>query len=47
MNIKVWISDQGEAFEGTQVELMSEYGIKQRNGFSRPSGALDKNGDRW
>ena len=47
MKIKVWISDQGEVFEGTQAALMREYGIKQKNGFSRPSGAVDKNGDRW
>lgn len=47
MKIKVWISDQGEVFEGTQADLMREYGIKYKKGFSRPSGAADKNGDRW
>ena len=45
--MNIWISDQGEVFEGTKAALMREYGIKQKNGFNRPSGALDKNGDRW
>ena len=47
MKMKVWISDQGETFEGTQADLMREYGIKYKKGFSRPSGAADENGDRW
>ena len=47
MKIKVWVSDQGEVFEGIQADLMREYGIKYKKGFSRPSGAVDKNGDRW
>ena len=44
---KTFISDQGEIFEGSQKELMNQYGIKQRNGFKRASGAVDANGDRW
>lgn len=45
--VKTFISDQGEIFEGTRQELMSEYGIKHSRGFIRPSGAVDSNGDRW
>lgn len=44
---KTFISNQGEVFEGTQKELMNTYGIKHKMGFSRPSGAVDDNGDRW
>ena len=45
--IKVWVSNQGEMFEGTQADLMRKYGIKQHNGFKRATGAVDANGDRW
>ena len=45
--VNVYVSNQGEIFEGTQAQLCKEYGIKQRNGFTRPTGALDSNGDRW
>lgn len=42
-----YISNQGETFTGTQKELMATYGIKNRVGFNRPSGAPDASGDRW
>lgn len=44
---KTWISTTGEVFEGSKNALMKAKGIKQKNGFSRPAGALDMNGDRW
>ena len=45
--VNVYISTQGEIFTGTQAELCKEYGIKQKNGFKRKSGAVDASGDRW
>ena len=45
--MKVWINTEGEVFEGSKNALIKEKGIKQKNGFSRPSGALDKDGNRW
>ena len=47
MKTKVWMSTEGEVFEGTAAELMREYGIKHRKGLSRPSGAVDAEGARW
>lgn len=44
---KTFVSDQGEIFEGTQAELMKSRGIKHKMGFSRKSGAVDADGDRW
>ena len=44
---KEFMSNQGEIFIGTKAELCRVKGIKHKNGFRRPSGAKDKNGDRW
>ena len=44
---KTWVSNVGEVFEGTQAELCKERGIKNRSGFTRPTGAVDKEGYRW
>ena len=45
--IKTFISEQGEVFTGSQKDLMDQYGIKHKMGFTRPSGAVDAEGDRW
>lgn len=47
MKNKVFVSNHGEIFEGTQAELCKAKGIKQRNGFNRATGAVDAEGDRW
>ena len=45
--INTYVSNQGEVFEGTQAELMREKGITRKASFKQPSGAPDRDGDRW
>ena len=47
MKKKVWISTEGEAFEGTAVALCREYGITRRASLANKSGAADRDGVRW